>query len=159
MAQYQLLLLCLILADAYVSVTMAADENTQTTEQPNSASIASTQAPTPSPSNDKNLYKAQAPVIRKLGKHQASESKPPTFSPSSAPASTNPSPETEESLSIVEEEIHLKKHHHSQDKSVAGGGVILGGLATTFLVAVFCYIRATARHKADTAGPGAHIAS
>ncbi|CAB4284616.1 unnamed protein product [Prunus armeniaca] len=153
MAQYQLLLLCLILADAYVNVTMAADEKTQTTEQ------TQTMAPTPSPSNDKNLYKAQAPVIRKLGKHQASESKPPTFSPSSALASTNPSPETEESLSIVEEEIHLKKHHHSLDKSVAGGGVILGGLATTFLVAVFCYIRATARHKADTAAPGAHIAS
>lgn len=40
--------------------------------------------------------------------------------------------------------------HHSVDKSIAGGGVILGGLATTFLVAVICYIRATRRHKAET---------
>ncbi|OVA15557.1 hypothetical protein BVC80_9033g25 [Macleaya cordata] len=41
----------------------------------------------------------------------------------------------------------LGKHHHrhSNDKSVAGGGVILGGLATTFLVSIFCYIRATRR--------------
>ncbi|KAL6136827.1 hypothetical protein ACLB2K_062122 [Fragaria x ananassa] len=33
------------------------------------------------------------------------------------------------------------KHH--QDKSVAGGGVIIGGLVTAIFAAVFCYIRVT----------------
>jgi hypothetical protein len=41
-------------------------------------------------------------------------------------------------------------HHHPFDKSMAGGGVILGGLATTFSVAIYCYIRATSKHKLDT---------
>ncbi|KAL6287440.1 hypothetical protein ACE6H2_011830 [Prunus campanulata] len=35
--------------------------------------------------------------------------------------------------------------HHSSDKSVAGGGVIIGGLVTTIFAAVFCYIRVTRR--------------
>ncbi|KAL1368471.1 hypothetical protein HN51_022625 [Arachis hypogaea] len=53
-----------------------------------------------------------------------------------------------------EGEEHMLKnmkqhHHHALDKSVAGGGVILGGLATTFLVSVFCYIKATGRQKPD----------
>ncbi|KAK9127024.1 hypothetical protein Scep_015870 [Stephania cephalantha] len=39
----------------------------------------------------------------------------------------------------------LGKHHHSVDKSIAGGGVIIGGLATTFIVSIICYIRATRR--------------
>nr|KYP50322.1 hypothetical protein KK1_027897 [Cajanus cajan] len=33
--------------------------------------------------------------------------------------------------------------HHSTDKSVAGGGVIIGGLVTAIFAAVFCYIRVT----------------
>ncbi|KAL7092590.1 hypothetical protein ACP275_12G172900 [Erythranthe tilingii] len=45
------------------------------------------------------------------------------------------------------------RNHHGVDKSIAGGGVILGGLATTFLVAVFCYIRATGRKYAEPASP------
>ncbi|KAK4432334.1 hypothetical protein Salat_0995500 [Sesamum alatum] len=48
---------------------------------------------------------------------------------------------------------HHHHHHRSIDKSVAGGGVILGGLATTFLVAIFCYIRATGRRGVEPA-PG-----
>ncbi|KAF8402997.1 hypothetical protein HHK36_011091 [Tetracentron sinense] len=43
-------------------------------------------------------------------------------------------------------EIRLPEKHHSTNKSIAGGGVILGGFATTFLVSVFCYIRATRRN-------------
>ncbi|KAG7011935.1 hypothetical protein SDJN02_26843, partial [Cucurbita argyrosperma subsp. argyrosperma] len=35
----------------------------------------------------------------------------------------------------------LGKHH--VDKSVAGGGVIIGGLVTAVFAAVFCYIRVT----------------
>lgn len=33
--------------------------------------------------------------------------------------------------------------HRSTDKSVAGGGVIIGGLVTAIFAAVFCYIRVT----------------
>ncbi|MED6110266.1 hypothetical protein PIB30_041377 [Stylosanthes scabra] len=54
---------------------------------------------------------------------------------------------------VGEHEQHLlkneKQHHHAFDNSVAGGGVILGGLATTFLVSIFCYIKATGRKKSD----------
>ena len=35
------------------------------------------------------------------------------------------------------------KHH--VDRSIAGGGVIIGGLATAIFAAVFCYIRVTRR--------------
>lgn len=37
----------------------------------------------------------------------------------------------------------LGKHTHHSDKSVAGGGVIIGGLVTAIFAAVFCYIRVT----------------
>lgn len=33
--------------------------------------------------------------------------------------------------------------HRSSDKSVAGGGVIIGGLVTAIFATVFCYIRVT----------------
>lgn len=36
-----------------------------------------------------------------------------------------------------------RKHHKAFDKSIAGGEIILGGLATAILAAVFCYIRVT----------------
>lgn len=39
--------------------------------------------------------------------------------------------------------------HHSTDKSVAGGGVILGGLVTATFAAVFCYIRVTRKRNSD----------
>lgn len=105
-------------------------------------------ASAPSPS------KAPAPMTRKMGKHQNS----PALSPSNEQSSREAQdvPETEDNMSILEQKIHLKHHH--VDRSVAGGGVILGGLATTFLVAVFCYIRATARHK-KTEITGAQVSS
>ncbi|KAI9094247.1 hypothetical protein K1719_026829 [Acacia pycnantha] len=37
--------------------------------------------------------------------------------------------------------------HHSSDKSVAGGGVIIGGLVTAIFAAVFCYIRVTRKRQ------------
>lgn len=39
--------------------------------------------------------------------------------------------------------------HHSSDKSVAGGGVIIGGLVTAIFAAVYCYIRVTRRRHSD----------
>ncbi|MCD7449364.1 hypothetical protein HAX54_051795 [Datura stramonium] len=39
------------------------------------------------------------------------------------------------------------RHHHSADKSVAGGGVIIGGLVTAIFAAVYCYIRVTRKKE------------
>ncbi|KAL5731057.1 hypothetical protein ACHQM5_003818 [Ranunculus cassubicifolius] len=46
------------------------------------------------------------------------------------------------------EEERSKASHHHPTGEFAGGGVILGGLATAFFAAVFCYIRVT--RKQDT---------
>ncbi|KAF7845439.1 hypothetical protein G2W53_002344 [Senna tora] len=70
----------------------------------------------------------EAASIRKVGKQNS------VSSPSMEPTESS------------EEEREIGSHH-SVDKSIAGGGVILGGLATTFFLSVFCYIRATARHN------------
>lgn len=53
---------------------------------------------------------------------------------------------------VLDEEVensHAHDHHHRgfMDNSIVGVGVVLGGLATIFSVAIFCYIRATARHN------------
>ncbi|KAH6806255.1 transmembrane protein [Perilla frutescens var. frutescens] len=45
-------------------------------------------------------------------------------------------------------------HHSSVEKSVAGGGAIVGVLAAVFLVAIFCYIRATRVQPADSFSNG-----
>lgn len=41
------------------------------------------------------------------------------------------------------------RQHRAFDKSFAGGEVILGGLATAILAAVFCYIRVTRERVED----------
>ncbi|GFS36733.1 RING/U-box superfamily protein [Actinidia rufa] len=46
-------------------------------------------------------------------------------------------------------EIGRLGKHHSSDKSVAGGGVIIGGLATAIFAAVYCYIRVTRRRDTE----------
>ncbi|KAJ4704565.1 Basic helix-loop-helix DNA-binding superfamily protein [Melia azedarach] len=145
MAQY--FLLCLILAEAFLGLAMAASENTRSILYPEASSSSNPPALSPSISHDS--YKAAAPSTRKLGKHQPAT----VFSPSEAPQATSKEENIAENSTGQVEEIRLKKNHHSIDKSIAGGGVILGGLATTFLVAVFCYIRATERHKTDTQKP------
>ncbi|XP_048127417.1 uncharacterized protein LOC125312653 [Rhodamnia argentea] len=43
----------------------------------------------------------------------------------------------------VAETVVATTKHRSSDKSVAGGGVIIGGLVTAIFAAVFCYIRVT----------------
>ncbi|EEF39665.1 conserved hypothetical protein [Ricinus communis] len=48
----------------------------------------------------------------------------------------------------------LGKHHSSSDKSVAGGGVIIGGLVTAIFAAVFCYIRVTRKKDSDNGVAG-----
>ncbi|KAK9668750.1 hypothetical protein RND81_13G083800 [Saponaria officinalis] len=96
------------------------------------------------------------PKVRKFGDHHKNA---PSQSPYTAPES--PTAETEMTSwdkttlgapkssmdHSSSEAVHLKKEiHHPFDKSVAGGGVIIGGLATTFLVAVISYIRATKKN-------------
>ncbi|KAK8627160.1 hypothetical protein V6N13_134782 [Hibiscus sabdariffa] len=44
-------------------------------------------------------------------------------------------------------EIRRLGKHHVLDSSVAGGDVIVGGLATAVLVVVFAYIRVTRKNK------------
>ena len=154
------LLLCFLLANAFQGLAIA---------------TAKTQMMVQSISNPPSEppFNGQSP-IRKLGKHQYKQLTSfvsPTQSPSEAPQSeekphsskeeskipshqrTSVEPQNEDVLGDSHGHIHLANHnhHHAFDKSVAGGGVILGGLATTFLVAVFCYIRATGRHKSETA--------
>ncbi|TYI99012.1 hypothetical protein E1A91_D01G257100v1 [Gossypium mustelinum] len=97
---------------------------------------------------------ASTPAIRRLGKHEPSVSSPSQAPPHSGGVSPSTTIEANngENMGGFEGQaaVHLQKHqHHSMDKSIAGGGVILGGLATTFLVAVFCYVRATRRHKSE----------
>lgn len=113
-----------------------------------------------SSSSTSNLQKpAESPASRKLGKHGNKQVKSyadaPHLSPSEAPTIKAKlhlhynKANTQNSESV--QEIHMKKpqEHGSGDKSIAGGGVILGGLATTFLIAIFLYIRATRRNSAN----------
>ncbi|CAI9297608.1 unnamed protein product [Lactuca saligna] len=91
---------------------------------------------------------AEAPRSRKLGNHHVSES-------DSEPPSTATSRDHEGNGGSAKEEsgMYLEKqhqHHHgsgSVDKSIAGGGVILGGLVMAFVVSIVCYIRATRRRS------------
>lgn len=102
---------------------------------------------------------SQSPFIgRKFGQHQhnqikTSASPSPSIVPQSEKMHSNfiGSIPSHQKTSILDSQghIHFVKQHHSFDKSMVGGGVILGGLATTFLVSIYCYIRATARHKIE----------
>nr|GMD33484.1 Actin cytoskeleton-regulatory complex protein [Ipomoea batatas] len=58
-----------------------------------------------------------------------------------APGGQDSSPEGKGDAGAPES-VETAEHHHS-DKSVAGGGVIIGGLVTAIFAAVYCYIRVT----------------
>lgn len=113
---------------------------------------------------------AEAPTARRLGRHRHKHNsvkflpEAPLISPVGLPQIKN---DHDHEDSDKENEVtghqdpHIaptgetgaKKHHHHHEsvleESVAGGGVIVGGLATTFLVAIFCYIRATRRNRSN----------
>ncbi|KAL6971992.1 hypothetical protein U1Q18_031675 [Sarracenia purpurea var. burkii] len=66
--------------------------------------------------------------------------------PLSSSAAMESSSEGEDKSSMAQApEIRRLEKRHSFDKSMAGGGVIIGGLA----VAVYCYIRVTRRRDND----------
>ncbi|MCD7458007.1 hypothetical protein HAX54_036860 [Datura stramonium] len=136
-------LLCLILTNALIYLTVA---DTATTF-PNS--------PAASP----------WPSFRKLGKYQHKLVKSSTDA-APAPGLSLHQEEEKNAKEVGSSDKHNgiaqaqdiqieKKHHHSIDKSICGGGVILGGLATTFLVAIVCYIRATRRKHSKPSAPAA----
>ncbi|OIT31339.1 PREDICTED: uncharacterized protein LOC109208818 [Nicotiana attenuata] len=121
------LVLFLILTETFVYLAMAE----------NATNFASSPASSPSSS------------IRKLGKHHQEEEEKGNLSKGVG------SPHQQE-INEVDQAHEIKiKHHHLVDKSIFGGGIILGGLATTFFVAIFCYIRATRRKHVEPSSPSA----
>lgn len=100
--------------------------------------------PALSPSNHKSVQIAETPKSRKLGKHYVSKPQPPTIAPSSDHDENGENAKEENDMYLEKQHTH---HHGSGsvDKSIAGGGVILGGLAMAFVVSIACYIRATRR--------------
>lgn len=50
-----------------------------------------------------------------------------------------------EDSAVAEAPENRKLGRHHVDKSIAGGGVIIGGLATAIFASVVCYIRVTRR--------------
>lgn len=164
----------MVLTSAYVSVVMA-------NERDESQNIVKSSPPASGPSNYKKTHKAESPNnVRKIGNHQESKtmtkeyfSESPALSPTISyqdqekkhyynskgnaisTSTDHLKPVTEVDVNIQVEKIHQKRPHHSIDRSVVGGGVILGGLATTFLVSVFCYIKATGKHKTKSPGTSA----
>lgn len=75
------------------------------------------------------------------------------ISPSESPLNHQNQNENQEPQNMRMEKGKHDRHHSSVDKSVAGGGVILGGLAATLLVAIGCYIRATGRKQVEPTSP------
>uniref|UniRef100_A0A803RB83 Uncharacterized protein n=1 Tax=Cannabis sativa TaxID=3483 RepID=A0A803RB83_CANSA len=57
--------------------------------------------------------------------------------------------EPEEAETEAEAPASRKMGKHHSDKSMAGGGVIIGGLVTAIFAAVFCYIRVTRKRNAQ----------
>ncbi|KAK4392269.1 hypothetical protein Sango_2004700 [Sesamum angolense] len=115
--------------------------------------------------SEEKLVIAEAPTAaRKLGKHTLSQGK---ISATSRRLMSPAEPPKAEENGVFSGEVSASgeelggeevmksshQHHRSVDRSVACGGVIVGGLATTFLVAVFCYIRATGRRAVEPGSP------
>ncbi|KAK7390472.1 hypothetical protein VNO78_25778 [Psophocarpus tetragonolobus] len=153
------LFLCFILANTLLRLTMATViDQSQIIFQSLSAPSSNM---TQSPCSGQRPHTAQPSIGRKLGKHQHNQITSPT--PSEAPQNENNMHSSSEGIIPSHQrtslephdgavlgphhgQVHLsKQQHHSFDKSIAGAGVILAGLATTFLVSVFRYIRATRR--------------
>ncbi|KAF7825612.1 hypothetical protein G2W53_016776 [Senna tora] len=114
---------------------------------------------------------AEAPIMRKHGEHNGvmrmispTEAEAPqsdekkqllrnegiSNTNNNIPSHKRTSIESQNEQALGSDGYYHGHHHHSFDRSMAAGGVIVGGLATAFMVAVFCYIRATRRFKAET---------
>lgn len=141
----KLIFLCFLLANTILCHVMA-----KTTNKPQisvqSISSPSSNAPSQSPISSQRTNEKESSIGRKFGKHQHD---PIITAPSPSPLEGSILSHQKTSILDSQGHIHLVNHHHHHpfDKSMAGGGVILGGLATTFLVAVYCYIKATSKHN------------
>ncbi|CAI9780111.1 unnamed protein product [Fraxinus pennsylvanica] len=144
------LIVCLVLSNNYLHLTMADNGHWPVYANP-PASDGIEQPPTAA----RKLGKHHHTILKSLAAPSLSPSEPPKTK-ENMPFSREVSSSGQENGTSQVEEIkisHHHHHHHSIDKSVAGGGVILGGLATAFLVAVFCYIRATGRKIVEPGSP------
>ncbi|XAR55432.1 hypothetical protein NMG60_11035499 [Bertholletia excelsa] len=65
------------------------------------------------------------------------------------PPSSGDSESSSEGSAAEAPEIRRLGRHNGSDKSVAGGGVIIGGLVTAIFAAIFCYIRVTRRRECE----------
>lgn len=92
-----------------------------------------------------------AAPARKMGEHNL-HGKITVAASSPSPSPSEEARKEEAAEETVMERNHHHHHHSSVHKSVVGGGVILGCLAAVFLLAVFCYIRATGRKNVEPSG-------
>lgn len=125
-----------------------ADAVTLSMSEPNPFSLSS---PAPAPWTDSISLNLGRHKFRILG---PSTSREETVLLSSASSSSVVNWSGEAAV-VTRSQASRPLHRKKVDKSVAGGGIILGGLGTIFLVAVFCYIRATRRHKVQTSNAAA----
>ncbi|KAJ8622319.1 hypothetical protein MRB53_030848 [Persea americana] len=70
--------------------------------------------------------------------------------PPTSGASMDQNPEDESKFAGAPTIRRFGKHQHSTDNSFAGGGVIVGGLATAIFATIFAYIRVTRRKSTDS---------
>lgn len=86
-------------------------------------------------------------------KTERSIADPPAVDNTAADHSKEEGGSIEETAAEAPDEAVARKlaKHHSTDKSVAGGGVIIGGLVAAIFAAVYCYIRVT-RKKSSSDG-------
>nr|GLL26893.1 hypothetical protein CICLE_v10013493mg [Ipomoea trifida] len=124
------LVLCLILTDTFLLLSVADD------------SVAAN-SPASSPPNN---GVSEGPSSRKIGKIWVESTRRHNDGGFEAH-------KQESAAASGGEDEKQQRRHRGFNKSIYGGGVILGGLATTFLVAVFCYIRATGRKNASDDSP------
>ncbi|OVA17755.1 hypothetical protein BVC80_1835g133 [Macleaya cordata] len=122
--------------------------------------------PTLAPSHNRKQYITKTPEMPELDKHKPMENSSRivlVLSPYADEQTKNHEINADE-LALIENRNRAMKiaqvpvsrrlgRHHSSistDKSVTGGRVILGGVAITFLVTVFWYIRVTRRRNGET---------
>lgn len=70
--------------------------------------------------------------------------------PPTSGASMDQNPENESEFAGAPTIRRIGKHQHSTDNSIAGRGVIVGGLATAIFATIFAYIRVTRRKSRDS---------
>ncbi|KAK7257502.1 hypothetical protein RIF29_31525 [Crotalaria pallida] len=92
-------------------------------------------------------HESEAPVPHGVELHHEKSDRIIEQHPVSGASESSSSLSSSESKAAEAPQSRRLGKHHSTDKSVAGGGVIIGGLVTAIFAAVFCYIRVTRKTK------------